>query len=152
MTPAEFHRATQNLEAELKNAKRMSVDVGLLANTTGTYGDGTSALDVGTFHEYGAGSIPQRSFVRAPFVIKAKQIRARIRAEFERILTQGATAETSLGRIGIEAQNIAKGAFTTLGYGTWPDIKQATKDAKGSDQALIDTGILRGSIHFRVNK
>ena len=52
--------------------------------------------------------------------------------------------------IGTVAVNISKGAFTTRGYGEWPDITQATKDAKGSSQVLIDTGILRGSITYVV--
>jgi hypothetical protein len=151
MNPADFLKTTMNYEAELKKAKSMSVDVGLLANKTGTYGDGVSALEVGTYHEYGTGKIPQRSFIRTPFLLKRKEMQERIGKEFEKVLQQQSTAETALGRVGVAATNISKGAFTTKGYGTWPDIAQATKDAKGSSQVLIDTGVLRNSIHWRVN-
>jgi len=43
-----------------------------------------------------------------------------------------------------------KGAFLTRGYGEWLDITDATKEAKGSSQVLIDTGTLRNSISYVV--
>jgi hypothetical protein len=90
--------------------------------------------------------------MRTPFIEKTAIMQARIEKEFSSISGGKRTAEQALGRIGIEAENVIKGAFTTKGYGAWPDIKESTKKAKGSSQVLIDTGTLKNSIHSRVNK
>lgn len=145
---------TINLERQLKLAKRMSVDVGLISDKVGgkVYGDGQTVLGVGAVHEFGSEHVPQRSFLRTPFQIKKKEMSAFIRGEFSKMAAGRQTAEKALGRIGVKATNIVKGAFTTKGYGAWPDIEDETKRRKGSSQPLVDTGVLKGSIHWRVNK
>lgn len=95
-------------------------------------------------------NIPQRSFLRAPFKIKAAEINKATAAEFEAVLTKGRKAEQALGRIGVIATNISKGAFRSDGYGSWPGLKPATIRAKGSSRTLIDTGTLRSSITWVV--
>lgn len=146
-------RQLLDLEKQLRLAKRASVDVGLISDKVGgqIYGDGQTVLGVGAVHEFGSADVPQRSFIRAPFKIKAKESAAFIRGEFSKIADGKQSTAKAMGRIGANATNIVKGAFTTKGYGTWPDIEPATKRAKGSSQPLIDTGTLRNSIHWKVN-
>lgn len=90
-------------------------------------------------------TIPQRSFLRVPFRIKAKEMNAMTVKQFA-ALFDGRPVDTALGRIGATAVNISKGAFTTLGYGDWQAITPETARRKGSSQTMIDSGILRGSI------
>jgi len=73
-----------------------------------------------------------------------------IAKQFEDVFKRGKKAEQALGLIGTVAVNIVKGAFLTRGYGEWLDITDATKEAKGSSQVLIDTGTLRNSISYVV--
>ena len=73
-----------------------------------------------------------------------------IAKQFEDVFKRGKKAEQALGLIGTAAVNIVKGAFLTRGYGEWLDITDATKEAKGSSQVLIDTGTLRNSISYVV--
>jgi hypothetical protein len=147
MTPQEMLAYTEKMAAQLKEAQRKAVFVGLPAEKVGgkVYGGGMTVLAVGAIHEYGAGSNPQRSFLRSPFSIKRKELNAVIAKQYETV-TQGVKVSTALGLIGVAATQVSKGAFTSRGYGTWPDIEQQTKNRKGSSQVLIDKGILRSSI------
>lgn len=94
--------------------------------------------------------IPERSFLRMPFNLKADKLEERTQKEFNDVFQHGKKASKALGFLGIEAVNISKGAFTSGGYGKWPQLAQSTIDAKGSSQILIDTNILRSSITYAV--
>jgi hypothetical protein len=151
MTPEQMLKNTDAYLKNLEKAKRGHVAVGLPSEEVGgtVYDDGQTVVQVGAQHEYGAG-VPRRSFLRTPFDIKKDDLDKAIAKQFADVFERGKSAEQALGLIGTVAVNISKGAFTTRGYGEWPDITQATKDGKGSSQVLIDTGILRGSITYVV--
>ena len=91
-------------------------------------------------------TIPRRSFLRVPFMSKKAEIADFILKQWEAIADGSLSADQALGRIGVYATGISKGAFTSRGYGQWPDIKASTKARKGSSQPLIDTGTLRNSV------
>ena len=151
MTPEQM---LENTGAYLKNvekAKRGYVAVGLPAEEVGgtVYADGQTVTQVGAQHEYGAG-VPRRSFLRTPFAVKKDDMDKAIAKQFEDVFKRGKAADKALGLIGTVAVNIVKGAFLTRGYGEWLDITDATKEAKGSSQVLIDTGTLRNSISYVV--
>jgi len=82
--------------------------------------------------------------------LKKNDLDKAIAKQFEDVFKRGKKAEQALGLIGTVAVNIVKGAFLTRGYGEWLDITDATKEAKGSSQVLIDTGTLRNSISYVV--
>ena len=151
MTPEQMLKNTTAYLKNLEKAKRGYVAVGLPAEEVGgtVYDDGQTVAQVGAQHEYGAG-VPRRSFLRTPFTAKQDDLTAAIAKQFEDVFQRGKKAEQALGLIGTVAVNISKGAFTTRGYGEWPDITDDTKDAKGSSQVLIDTGTLRNSITYVV--
>lgn len=152
MTPEAFLRRSKNIEREIKKALKSSVDVGIV---NGNYGqeiyDGLTVVEVGAGHEYGVGDLPQRSFLRMPFELKQSELTRYIANQFKRLEAGRTDTRTALGRVGVMARNISVGAFDNGGYGQWPDISQVTKDAKGSDKILWDTGTLVGSITWRVN-
>lgn len=152
LTPEDMAKHVKRMAENIKAAKRGSVAVGLPSEKIGgkVYGNGMSVIQVGAIHEYGAGNNPRRSFLRVPFDTKKDEITAAIAAQFRSVFEDGVDAKKALGLVGAEATNISKGAFRARGYGTWPDIKQSTKTAKGSSQPLIDTGTLRNSITWIV--
>lgn len=94
--------------------------------------------------------IPRRSFLRVPFATKKAEIADMLLKTFKAASEGKMTAEIALGRVGAFATNISKGAFTSRGYGQWPDIKASTKKRKGSSQPMIDTGTLRNSVTYVV--
>ncbi len=136
----------------LKKAKKGSVAVGLVqGKATGrVYGNGNTVVEVGAWNEYGAGKIPQRSFLRTPFIIKKADLANTLRSQFKLVAEQGKDADRALKTVGIEAENISKEAFVTGGYGQWAALSPVTIERKGSSQILIDKGILRSSITSEV--
>ena len=151
MTPEQMLKNTGAYLKNLEKAKRGHIAVGLPAEEVGgtVYDDGQTVVQVGAQHEFGAG-VPRRSFLRTPFAVKKDDMDKAVAKQFKDVFERGKTAEKALGLIGTVAVNISKGAFTTRGYGEWPDITDDTKDAKGSSQVLIDTGTLRNSITYVV--
>ena len=147
MNPGDFLEYTTDLAMRLESMKKKAVFVGLPNEKVGgkVYGSGMTIIRVGAIHEFGTGEIPQRSFLRVPFAIKRKEMNAAIAKQFKAVIN-GQKTDVALGRIGAIATNISKGAFTSLGYGDWKAIQEATARRKGSTQTLIDTGILRSSI------
>ena len=151
MKPEDFLKRSQAYLKNLQDLSTKAVKVGLPKEKSSSrvYGDGTTVLEVGAAHEYGAG-VPVRSFLRTPFAIKRKEINKVIDRQFVKLLDGETSADTALGLVGVTALNISRGAFTTKGYGTWMDISEETKEAKGSSQILIDSGILRASLTWSI--
>lgn len=153
ITPARMLKRTTDFAAALEAAKKKAVFVGLPKDKVGgaIYGDGRTVISNGATHEYGAPQqgIPQRSFLRVPFAVKRKDLNKAIAKQFEAV-AEGRDADVALGRIGVLAANASKGAFTSLGYGSWAPITPETARRKGSSQTLIKDGILRGSITWVV--
>jgi hypothetical protein len=151
LSPEQMAKHTQQMADNIRTARSAVVAVGLPAEKVGgqVYGSGMTVVQVGAQHEYGAG-VPRRSFLRVPFQVQKKQMDETTIAQFRSVFEQGQNAKRAMGLIGTQAVNIVKGAFTSRGYGSWPDISPSTKDAKGSSQVLIDTGTLRNSITYIV--
>lgn len=148
---------TARIIRELEIAKRKYVAVGLPREEVGAevYEGGVTVLQVGIWHEFGFPPNPTRSFLRTPFHLRKDDLSKYIRGEFRKVFWGRSRTETSLGRIGAFAVNISREAFTTKGYGTWPELsdeRRAQKMKKGSTspQILIDRGILRNSITWVV--
>lgn len=152
MTPEETLKATTEYLKNLQAMKTHYVAVGLPSSKTAgkKYDGGISVIEVGAAHEFGTEDIPERSFLRAPFELKKSEINRAIEKAIESVGSGKNNATTALNLVGVTARNISVKAFETAGYGTWPDIKEATKKAKGSSAPLIDTGELRGDITWEV--
>lgn len=157
MKPAEFLKRMDHRLEQMEAAKKLVLKIGI-PDGAGAYPDGTPILTVGATHEYGATvptangktfTIPRRSFLRVPFDMHRDRLRSELRKRLLEI-TKGATASGGLEKVGIVARNISQGAFTSRGYGEWPDIQERTKTRKGSSQVLIDDDHLRSSITYEV--
>lgn len=150
MKPKEFLRQTENYAKQLELAKKLIVKTGLPKEKIGgkVYEDANSVIEVGASHEYGGvfdGVIlPQRSFLRLPFLLRIKEIEEMLAKQFALVSEGKSTTERGLGLVGLLTVNISKKAFTTTGYGRWKPSKKKT------GQTLIDTGLLRNSITFIV--
>lgn len=158
MTPEETLSLVEKQLSNMEQAKTLSVKVGLPAGESATskvYADdngkpGITVLQNGINHEYGTQHVDRRSFLRGPLNAKSADLTKVLEQQFNLVLEKGMDVEKALGRVGLAARNISVGAFRTRGYGVWADISQATKDAKGSTQVLVDDGILRGAITWVV--
>jgi len=152
MTPEKNLKATTQYLKNLQAMKTHYVAVGLPASKVAgkKYEGGVDVVDVGAAHEFGTEDIPERSFLRAPFELRKSEINRAIEKAVELVGAGKYDAVTALNRVGVTARNISVRAFESGGYGTWPDIKEETKKAKGSSAILIDKGELRGEITWEV--
>jgi hypothetical protein len=132
----------------MKRGPNVSIGVqGTEASDTRKFGETNIAIAV--IHEFGSvdGTIPQRSYLRSTA--------DRERALFERALALAAkrvavsgNVHRELGRIG--ELGVAKVKQTiNQSIGLKP-LKPATERRKGSTRPLIDTGILKNSITWKV--
>lgn len=147
MGPDEFAKYSRDLLKSMNEMKKKSVTVGIQSEdaTKRAYDGDVTVLQVGIFHELGLG-VPRRSFIELPFTIKKSEMNKRIDAELNKLINGKTTPENALGLIGMEATNIVKMAFTSSGYGTW----EPSEGEDGGQVNLIDTGILRNSISYKV--
>lgn len=144
-------------ESLIKKTKSISdsyVAVGLPEEKTSgkIYRNGMSVIQIGAIHEFGTKDIPRRSFLKDAFDAESKSINKTIKDEYKKVVDGISSEDKALGRIGLKAENISKGAFRSDGYGNWEPIKDSTKKRKGSSKPLFDTGTLRNSITHVVRK
>ena len=104
-------------------------------------------LQIGIWNEFGTVNIPARSFVRAWFDESSGRMRAVLVPQMRHVVAGDITAEIALERVGLWA--VGQMQFR-IAQGIDPENAQSTIDRKGSSTPLIDTGILRSSLSYRV--
>ncbi len=138
----------------IKNIKtNLVARVGIFANKNAREGENTNA-DIGARHEFGVISegIPRRSFLEDPLKEKRKEFLKDVDKIVKANIDKENGARESLELIGISAEAIVQEAFETGGFGTWPELRDKTTTAKGSDTILIDSSQLRRAITSKVGK
>jgi hypothetical protein len=141
-----FRRQMQALR-ELASAH---VVVGIREEAGRYEGDGddgpATVAQVAAFNEFGLG-VPERSFLRATFDGKRKELEAAAMAEVRGVLEGRQDVTKALSRLGLRAAADVQATITELRE---PPNAPATIKKKGSSKPLIDTGRLRASVDFEV--
>ena len=135
------------------------VQVGILGDKNHRNKGEEGNAEIGFQNEFGKMTgypkIPQRSFIRYPLNAKfkefAKKKESLTREAFEKSVEEGKGDEFAK-KVGSVAEEVIQTAFSTQGWGKWPDNAPLTISLKGSDKPLIDTGQLRRSISSRLKK
>ena len=136
----------KEIAKQIKIATTHEVNVGI-PKDIGSYPNGLSIVEVGTFHEFGTKKgVPRRSFLRMPFIVKQNIIDKAISTSWKKIVEGKNQTIKEFGILGIIGQNISKDAFATGGFGKWKKLKESTEKAKGSTEILLDTSKLVQSI------
>lgn len=163
---------------ELKGIKRLRERLKEMAKYKGKIGvfggnypeTGEPIAEVAYQHEFGVSqehqfmykgtpitikSIPTRSFLRLPIQKKVKKIIGD--KEFLKALIITSAVDNKLDKpLKVMCANfyaLIQEAFDTAGWGSWMRNKSRKYiKLKGSDQPLIDTGLLRASITYQVEK
>lgn len=105
-----------------------------------------SNATVGTFHEFGTDTLPQRSFLRVP-IAENLQKKAESSGAFDKdtlaeIIKTGSLIEWTK-KLGIIGESIVMEAFDTGGFGKW---RPSNMNHKTNHQTLVETQQLRNSI------
>lgn len=140
-----YRRLLKRLDKARRGA---AVTVGIHGPEGGAgHSGGLTVAEVATFHEFGTGSIPARSFVRGWADEKETENEEVIRAVAEGIVKGTFTTQQGLERIGTR---FVASIQARIAGGIGPALAPSTVVAKGSSVPLIDTGQLRSSITFKV--
>ncbi len=119
--------------------------------TGGQHHSGQSLPEIAAIHEFGAGNVPERSFLRATIDANQKEYMSRVRSAFDGGLVRAAndqmgamaTTDAALKRLALKVQGDVR---KRIADGIPPANSPATVKKKGSSTPLVDTGQLRASI------
>lgn len=111
--------------------------------------DALTILEVASMHEFGTDTIPQRSFLRAWFDEHLERAREALRRLLVQALEGKITPEQAVERFGLWVKGEIQ---KRIAQGIPPPLAESTIEKKGSSVPLVDTGQLRSSITFKVEK
>ena len=106
-----------------------------------------SLLEVAVVHEFGAGPVPQRSFIRATVDAHKSDIEAELKNLARGVVSGKIDARGALNLLGAK---VAGWCQARIASGIAPALKAATVKRKGSSKPLVNTGQLRSAITWRV--
>ncbi len=162
-------KGLKNLQESLKKMENIQARVGVFG---GKYPQtGESIASVAYLHEFGDSTprsfkykgqnitikngIPTRSFLRVPLNKKRKKIiidKDFMKAYIAVSLMQG-KPEKPIKLMATNAYDVIQEAFATKGFGKWlPNKNHEYIKLKGSTTPLIDTGLLRSSITYKIEE
>lgn len=110
--------------------------------------DGTDICDIAAWNELGTEDIPSRPFIRDSVDNNEAEIEAFLQRMQRRIIN-GQSAEKTLKQIGVFQKGLIQREITK---GNFAKNSEVTIKRKGSDTPLIDTGRLRQSVNFVIEK
>ncbi len=159
MTPEDALKKTKAIEKVMVEINTMEVVVGITkenatkaiyTNKDGSLSD-TSVLEVGAAHEYGIG-VPQRSFLRATWIKKDKEINKIKQNAFLEMIDLSMSVQDGFDFLGVGARNFVLEAFINGGFGAWQPLSAETIALKGNSKILFEKGTLKNSITHEVRK
>lgn len=139
------------IEAVKKRVKTPgTVDAGIIDAGEHQSGDMTVA-SIGFVHEFGSsdGRIPERSFMRTTIAQEKRAIVTMQKKLLKKVQAGDMSMEKALGLIGDFMRAKISEKITNLSA---PANAPQTVAKKGSSNPLVDTGQLRNSITFEVNR
>lgn len=134
-----------------KRTKGAGVTVGIHAEDNAPHesGDGATLVEVAIYNEFGTANIPERPFLRTAISEEKKKVAKFISRRIGRAIEGKMPMELALSQIGIKGQSLVRNKITRLKE---PPNSPATIDKKGSSNPLIDTGLMRQSIAWKIDE
>lgn len=125
-----------------------TVEVGII--DAGTHQDSEETVaSIGFQHEFGAAGIPERSFLRGTLHGSRKDILTLNKKLLKNIVNMSMKVPHALGILGNFVADKVSQKIVSIRQ---PPNSPATILAKGSSNPLVDTGQLKNSITWEVNK
>ncbi len=156
------HRKLDSIVSEIRSFKNSYVKVGVLEGTQEkikytdkkgrkrTKGSIMMAM-IAAVHEYGSSKrgIPERSFIRSWVDGSKAEINKTLLLLLRAVEDGKLTSYMALKRLGAFG---VSGIRKKISTGPFKPLSEATIRRKKSSKPLIDTGQLRGGIHYKVEK
>ena len=131
----------------LKELSQMQVRIGFQRGKA-TEDDGTDICDVAAWNELGTVNSPSRPFLRKSVDENESKINSFLQGQKSAML-KGASAEQILKEIGIFQKDLIQEKITE---GSYVPNAPSTIKKKGSSKPLIDTGRMRQSVNYVIQK
>ena len=135
------------LKKVLTGKRERIVNVGFPASAKEP--DGASTAMIAAVHEYGNEHVPERSFMRTSLQKNRGRYSALNEQNLKKVLNGGMSVDAALGQLGLMASSDIK---EQIKNGSFAPLKQATIKRKGSSKPLIDTGQMRQSVTYELEK
>lgn len=137
----------QRFFRELAELKELEVRVGFQRGDAQEE-DGTDMCDVAAYNELGTDHIPARPFIRQSVDDNESKIKSFLKGEVKDF-AQGKSAEQILKEIGIFQKDLMQDKITS---GSFAPNAESTIKKKGSSKPLVDTGRMRQSVNYVIQK
>lgn len=137
----------QRFFRELAELKELEVRVGFQRGKAQEE-DGTDICDVAAFSELGTDHIPARPFIRQSVDDNESKINSFLKEEVKDF-ARGKSAEQILKEIGIFQKDLMQDKITS---GSFAPNAESTIKKKGSSKPLVDTGRMRQSVNYVIQK
>lgn len=145
-------RITEKNPRAIKDAVKsvsagMEVHIGIQGKEGEKVEGGITVLELGIIHEFGLGHVPSRSWLRGWFDSSEARFVGLIQKGMTRVIAGEIPMESLANALGLKG--VAE-IQERISAGIPPALKAETVRQKKSSIPLIDTGVLRASITFRV--
>lgn len=137
----------ENLKRRLTGKREHVVNVGFPSSAKEP--DGTSTALVAAVHEYGSEHVPERPFMRVAIQENLGNYKALNANSLKQLVRGSITTDKALGLLGLMASSHIK---EKIKNGSFAPLKAATIKRKGSSKPLIDTGQMRQSVTYELEK
>ena len=137
----------QRFFRELAELKELEVRVGFQRGEAQEE-DGTDICDVAAYNELGTDHIPARPFIRQSVDDNESKIKSFLKAQVKDF-GKGKSAEQILKEIGIFQKDLMQDKITS---GSFAPNADSTIKKKGSSKPLVDTGRMRQSVNYVIQK
>lgn len=111
--------------------------------------DDLTVIQIAIWNEFGTDKIPARSFIRAWFDENEKRCREQLAALLPSVVSGQRTKAQVLELLGVKWVGEIQ---ARIAAGIDPANAESTIARKGSSKPLIDTGVLRSSISYKVGE
>ena len=141
-----------DLEGQLKKLASKSpayAKVGFPSSLNNTYPDGTPIVKVAIWNEFGTDKAPARPFMQQTSYQRKGSVSQFYKKINVKILSGKADAETQLNYLAIKYKSWIQETITRFDD---PPNAPATIAAKGYDNPLIDTGLMRQAVTYEITK
>lgn len=152
-TVSDNDKGLKNILKELNKFEKAVVKAGILDGAGNV--DGVAVVQYATWNENGVAGkkgkwkIPPRPFIKGWVDANRKQIESTMQKLYSQVASGNTTADDALNRLGIYAKS---GIQSYIRNGNFVPNSPATIKIKGSSKPLIDSGTLRNSVNYEVEK
>ena len=136
------------IKKALLSLKKKEIKVGIHEGVGENTKTGTLIVDYAIANEYGTSKIPERSFMRSTYDEKQQEWNKTLDKIVGNI-TEGNinNIEQKINLVGVQVANDIK---EKIDSNIPPALSEATIRRKGSSRTLIDTGVMRASITYKI--